>query len=318
MLVGQRRRRKPDDSEYELAPEPARETGRAFCKLCGQWRGGITCHTCGVDLDTGDLLMPPSDSDVALSDSDELDPENLPQLTEAELAAALPFGVDAHGENPTAYKAPIEYGPRDVPESAPELLIRGFKEALQGYVAPVTYLPLCVLPLGFQRIPWANEAFPWPGQALATFVVAFALLERARSAREEASTLDIMEMGGNLWRTLVFMFPVLLGAGTAVHGSVPGLIAFAVLLLLLPLFLGAMATHSWGEVSPKGLWISAKVTPNLLTMTVLSSGCFAAAMAAIWAFPDGNSLYRGTIAALGASLCGALAGASRLDAEIDE
>lgn len=318
-----------DSDVYSLRPEEPRTSNKTFCRGCGEVRGGGFCQVCGVDLDTGDLVGVPrehpnpreqhrdllgdSDSDSDLEPIDPADPD--PGAVGAVPAAFEALAPDP--DQPVGYQPLRAFDPHHAPDSTLEMLHRASKEGLAGLAPPLLYLPLTFLPITFQTVPWVNEPFPWPGQAMATYVLGFCLLERTRSAREEAVQFNVLELGGTLWRTLIFIFPLLTALGSLPYGETwEALLLIPPLVVLLPLLLGALATDCWGELTPRALFISYRETPNYTPTAVVSSLALVVSLAAIWAFPLENALPRALVAVAGATLAGAVIGCARRDAEI--
>ena len=74
--------------------------------------------------------------------------------------------------------------------------------------------------------------------------------------------------------------------------------------------LGALATNSWGEMAPKGLWNAYSETPHFWANAVWCALFVGLGMAAVWAFPEESGAWRGVVAAMGFALGGAVAGAA--------
>lgn len=201
-----------------------------------------------------------------------------------------------------------------IPESVNEIVARALK---LGGLSPVllVYLPVACVPLFIKRAPWVDTPLAWPGQAGCTFVITFALLERARTVFLDESNVDPIAIPGLLLKVLVFFFPVMLGVG-----SMPwtAWLVIPPLVLALPVILGAFATEVWGELTPPGLWNAWRVTPNYAATVLLNTLVLGLGMGAVWAFPDGPALPRAVAGLFAAGFCGALAGSARRDAELGE
>jgi hypothetical protein len=231
----------------------------------------------------------------------------------------LPFDPDAiEVEFPTGPPPPPPVGPLRtydeyrVPDTAKEIFVRAL---VLGGLSPVllVYLPLAVVPLFVKHAPWTGELLAWPGMAGCTFMMTFALLERARTVFHDEDNLDPLSIPGLLFRVLVFFFPLMLGVG-----SMPATAWLVIppMILLLPLVLGALGTDVWGEITPMGLWAAFRVTPNYVVTVVMNALVLGIGLGAVWGFPEGPALPRAALGLFSAGIAGALAGAARRDAEL--
>lgn len=218
---------------------------------------------------------------------------------------------------PTGPPAPPKPGPlrtydeHRVPDTTKEIFARAL---MLGGLSPVllVYLPLAAVPLFVKHTP-TGEVLAWPGMAGCTFVMTFALLERARTVFHDEDNLDPLSIPGLMFRVLVFFFPLMLGVG-----SMPLAAWFVIppMILLLPLILGALGTDVWGEITPVGLWNAFRVTPNYGITIVLNALILGFGMGAVWGFPDGPALPRAIAGLFAAGFAGGLAGSARRDAEL--
>lgn len=264
--------------ELAAAPEPtAPGTTRKFCRTCSSWRASRVCPVCHVDLDTGELVRAPTAADVG-----------------------APLGRDASGRL-ALVGAPTR--------------TEWLKVALGQVTPSLPGAAVCFLlswtALSFREIPLTADPFPWPGRLLAGFVGTVWLVERARAARTRSADLDFVEMGGVLLRA-AFLFPLLAGMAAGHWVALPVAIVLAP---VFPLLLGALVTETpLKELGPKDLIAAWGATEGYLrTMLAFTLTLGLAVLAIGW--DEGPPLWRGVVAALGATVAGTLAGQARRSAE---
>tara|TARA_R110002096_G_scaffold281102_1_gene475230 strand:+ start:67 stop:825 length:759 start_codon:yes stop_codon:yes gene_type:complete len=247
------------------------------------------------------------DSDLELVEEEERADDSSEEVAFDELGAQYPTGPP-----PPPPVGPLRtYDEHRVPDTTKEIFARAL---VLGGLSPVllVYFPLAAIPLFVKHTP-TGEVLAWPGMAGCTFVMTFALLERARTVFQDEDNLDPLAIPGLLFRVLVFFFPLMLGVG-----SMPSTAWLVIppMILLLPLVLGALGTDVWGEITPPGLWNALRVTPNYGTTIVLNALVLGIGLGAVWGFPEGAAIPRAAAGLVAAGFAGALAGAARRDAEL--
>jgi len=248
------------------------------------------------------------DSDLELVEEEERAGDSSAEIPLDELGVQFPTGPP-----PPAPVGPLRtYDEYRVPDTTKEIFVRAL---VLGGLSPVllVYFPLAAVPLFVKHAPWTGELLAWPGMAGCTFVMTFALLERARTVFQDEDNLDPLAIPGLLFRVLVFFFPLMLGVG-----SMPSTAWLVIppMILLLPLVLGALGTDVWGEITPVGLWNALRVTPNYGVTIVLNALVLGVGLWAVWGFPEGPALPRAAVGLFASGFAGGLAGAARRDAEL--
>lgn len=218
------------------------------------------------------------------------------------------------GPPPPPPQGPLRvYEEHRIPETFKEIFARAL---ILGGLSPVllVFLPLAIVPLYVRHAP-SGEDLAWPGMAGCTFVMTFALLERARTVFHDESNLDPLAIPGILIRSLVFFFPLMLGVG-----SMPSTawLVIVPMFFLLPIVLGALGTDVWGELTPIGIWHGLRATPNYPTTILLNGLVLGLGMGAVWGFPEGEPIPRAIAGVFSAGFAGGLAGAARRDAELGQ
>lgn len=250
--------------------------------------------------------MSAEDSDLDLVEDDE--DEDSDELSVEEIEAQFPGGPP-----PAPAPGPLRtYDEYRVPDTPKEIFVRAL---VLGGLSPVllVYFPLALVPLFVKHAPWTNQLLAWPGMAGCTFVMTFALLERARTVFQDEDNLDPLAIPGLLFRVLIFFFPLMLGVGSM---PITAWLVIPPMILLLPLVLGALGTDVWGELTPMGLWNAFRVTPNYGVTILLNALVLGIGLGAVWGFPEGPALPRAVAGLVSAGFAGALAGAARRDAEL--
>lgn len=271
----------------ELAPQ--KEPARRVCKTCGQPSERI-CVRCGIDLETGDLVAPP-----------EPDP-----------------GPERDGTRPERRRLVAEAVFAEIPRTNGDLLKRGLIELSHGIGGTLVCLVMVGAALSFREIPVVGEKIPWSGQLLATYVLAFLLVEKARGAREgegglmgSSGAFDPSALGGSLAAAMLLL-PIL--AGTFASNPVPAVAAGVPFALLLPAVVGALSCDGWAELAPWRLAQAAWRSPEYARTTLWTVLALVLGLAPVW-WLDGSGVWRAPLAALGVGLAGCLAGLCRKDAE---
>ena len=236
----------PEDGvSLELARDDDDESKsrRRVCRTCGQPSERI-CTRCGIDLVTGDLVAAP-------------EPDEVPQ---------------GGGARPERRRVVAEAVFAAIPTTNGELLKRGLIELSHGLGGSVLCLVLVVFALSFREIPVVREKIAWSGQLLATFILAFLLVEKARAAREgdggligSSGAFDPSALGGSLLSAFMLL-PIL--SGTFGSDPVVGLIAGIPFGLLLPALVGALACEGWEELTPWRLFPAIWRSPGYARTTV--------------------------------------------------
>jgi hypothetical protein len=260
------------------------------CRLCGRPVEGHICTSCGVDLDTGDLVAEP----------------------------APPAPPELDGARPLRREALAASAAEEIPRTSRELLRRGVIELSHGVPGTLACLLFVAFALSFREVPWVGDKVPWSGQLGATFVLAFLLVERARAAHEgrgglmgSSGAFDPSALGSSLF-SAALLLPVL--AGMTASGPVVGLAAGVPFAFLFPAVLGALVCDGWQEMTPLRLKDAVVRSPGYLLTTFWVAVSLVLGLVPVWLL-DGSGAWRAPIAVLGIGLAGALAGLMRHDAE---
>lgn len=151
----------------------------------------------------------------------------------------------------------------------------------------------------------------WPGRIVAGFVACTWLLERTRSARSQGADLDVVAIGGVLWRAL-YLLPALLGILTLHWAAVP---VSAVFVLFGPLLLAALAGEDpLSDLHPRALLDAFLATERYARFAALTTVGLSAMLVPL-GLDGGDPLWRAPLVAFGAAIAGTSAGLSRRSAE---
>lgn len=272
-----------------MSLELERERPPRVCRLCGDPTDGV-CPKCGVDKNTGELVQEPEPP---------------------------PSGPVRDGTRPLRRRAAELLA---IPKSTRQWLGRGARESLQSWPATLLIMAMVGLSLSFQRVPWVNAPLPWPGQIMASFLLAFLTIEHARGAREgqkglldaRGGAFDPSMLGVSLAISL-FLLP--LYAGPFMGSPWIAVLAGLPVTLLFPAFLGALATDSAEELGVSRIKQAIVESPHYLRTTLVSMWCLIGGLCAVWLPSDESPVWRAPLAVMGVTLAGTLCGLMRKDAE---
>lgn len=268
----------PLDLGPEVSSAATAGTTRKFCRICSSWRASRVCPLCRIDLDTGDLVANPAPEDLG-----------------------APIARDAASGRLALVEAP----------SLREWLRAATSQVVPSLPGSAVCFLLAWVALSFREIPLVGSPFPWPGRMLAGFACTVWLVERARAARARSTDLDLVEIGGVLLRA-AFVFPLLAGLASGHWAALP---VAVVLVPIFPLILGALVTETpVSELGPRDLLQAWGATAGYLRTMLWFALTLGLAIAAI-GWDDGPPLLRATVAALGVTAAGTLAGLARRSAE---
>lgn len=258
-------------------PAPAR-TVRATCPVCKQVRVAV-CRTCGVDVETGELVAPPAPT--RLSDAP------LPEERAARDAAALAWGL------------------RDVLDRS--------RRSVFGTLLAMWLIfslqtgPTAIIAVGSRGDGGEGGALALTTRLLGLFLLAYVLVARARGVLRGSPPFDLEDLGGAVARAAL----LLVALAPCLAGPAP---TFAVA-AALPLLLGAVASERpLLDLTPAALAAAARRSEGLLRATLLSTAALGPALLAL-PVESALAVWRPVVLVLGATIAGTAAGLARRAAE---